>query len=261
MVELRFVSLNVMGMELWKTHCDAAIEELQELEADIICLQEVGNGHRCSKIDHVCMLAENLGYDYKCTAPYSNKTEGINAFTNGLAVLSKYPFECLQVIPLPVHEQDTPRIALLFSISIGRHKIHAINLHLSWKPEDYLLRIKQVDHLLAHLKALDWLNQNTHLIAAGDFNAMEDEYCIKTMNANFIDCYRRIYGENKGFTWLRSNQLQCAVHQDLPDRRVDYIWCTKNFEVRQAQILLDEPAKQVSDHFALCVDLALMPHR
>jgi endonuclease/exonuclease/phosphatase family metal-dependent hydrolase len=260
MLELRLLSFNVMGMELWQSHCDLAVEELRELDVDIMFLQELGGDLKSTPSAQVCILAENLGFDYKCTVPYSNKAAGPKVFAKGLAVLSKYPFDFIQIIPLPVHKDDSSRIALLFSVSIGRHKIHCINLHLSWRPEDYLLRMKQVDHLMSHLKILDWLNQSMYLIIAGDFNATEDEYCIKAMDAHFIDCYQRIYGERKGFTWLRSNQMHCAVHQNLPDRRVDYIWCTKNFEIRQAHILLDEPCKQVSDHFALSVDLAL-PHR
>ncbi|TCP59553.1 endonuclease/exonuclease/phosphatase family metal-dependent hydrolase [Tumebacillus sp. BK434] len=139
---------------------ERTIDELKELEADIIGLQEVERySPRSGLKDQAKQIGERLGLEYRFAPALK-----IGPFEYGNLLLSRYPIEALKVIPLPSGREE--RAALLATLNIHGRQVAVAVTHLGLNHEE---RIGHVNILQQEFAAV-----GLPLIVIGDFNTTPD---------------------------------------------------------------------------------------
>ena len=145
------------------TDLDKIIEELQPLDLDIICLQEVDkHSLRSNNMDMVKEIADGLGMDYY----YFYKSMWLLDGHYGLGIISKYPIQEVSSQELPTKLFSEPRILAKAKIAVNDKIINVYNTHLTWNSWNY------------HSGQIDYIKRNMereNVILMGDFNAYWDE--------------------------------------------------------------------------------------
>jgi endonuclease/exonuclease/phosphatase family metal-dependent hydrolase len=102
----------------------------------------------------------------------------------------------------------------------------------------------------------EWTNPVARALLVGDFNATEQEPAIHLANERLKDAFRAVRNDDPGYTWVRSNPMN-GDWRNMPDRRLDYIFCPRDVKVLRAELLFNgsDGAKYASDHFGLLADL------
>jgi endonuclease/exonuclease/phosphatase family metal-dependent hydrolase len=109
--------------------------------------------------------------------------------------------------------------------------------------------------VLDEFSAADWVNPKSRAVLMGDFNATEDEPAIELASERLQDAFRACHASDPGYTWLRTNPLNRGW-KNMPDRRLDYIFCPKGAKVRRAGVILDKGAPSfASDHYGVFAEL------
>jgi endonuclease/exonuclease/phosphatase family metal-dependent hydrolase len=125
--ELRVVNYNVHMISARKL-ADALREDPEVAGADVIALEEV-ESHPKEGESRACLAAKEL--DLHCAfAPGYGLDDG---GAHGVALLSRYPLEDLQVIELPyhnVHYNSARRVALAATIEVGAVPVRVYAVHL-----------------------------------------------------------------------------------------------------------------------------------
>jgi len=152
---LRVVTFNVeMGGGL--DGLAAAIEADPELaRAGLFLLQEE-EAYPEEGTVRASRLANGLGAGWYYL-PARTKGTG----THGLAIVSRYPIENVEVMDLPASSSGHPRIAVSADVIVGTARLHVVNIHL-----DSTLNIR--DRILQLRPAV--LDLETPVLVGGDFN-------------------------------------------------------------------------------------------
>ena len=157
---LRIASFNCWGIPLvaerWRARCSRIPTELEKLNLDVICLQEVWvEGDRT-------LIANAMAK----THPHAARAKG------GLLTLSRWPIVSQHGETFPLHE------SLSFAERLGAKgfqdlqlltpagPLRVINTHLTYAPGENPARTMQLGVLLNYIKRYD----GEALVVAGDFN-------------------------------------------------------------------------------------------
>ena len=142
---------------------DTVAEAIREVSPDIIGLEEVDvNCERSGFVDEPKELSRLAGYPYYAFSKAINLGDG----EYGTAILSRYPIESFEVIPLESGNGEDRTLGHAV-ISIANQKVDVFVTHLSF--EDRSLRIEQMDTIS------DNLGNSKHYILLGDFNSFDLE--------------------------------------------------------------------------------------
>lgn len=229
---------------------------ITKLEPDVICLQEFNTA---SGADNIALFKEQYWYHY-FSKDYQRST---GSYQSGCIIFSKFPIIDSGRIAYPVAES-----LIYVDIVKNGDTIRVYTTHLQsfkFKKEDYsdLEKIKgQDDEGLAASKSIlrkmklafsrrgiqanmvkEALDKSPHpSVICGDFNDVPNSYAYFHIKGNREDVFLK-----KGFGIGRTfNAL-------APTLRIDYILPTKQFEVKQFD-MVDEG---LSDHIMLVTDLLL----
>ncbi len=154
-------SLNLAGQP---DIADALIEWTHGRKIDILLLQEVGH----SSLDggaFVAAVSGRLGF-HSAYAP-ANRMGATH--TQGLAIISRYPLEGVEVLPLAYHQlrfRSRCRIAVLATTTIADGALELGNVHLDTRINSK----ERVAQLTPVLDALD--GSSAAQLIGGDFNTM-----------------------------------------------------------------------------------------
>ncbi|MCM8795060.1 MAG: endonuclease/exonuclease/phosphatase family protein [Candidatus Omnitrophica bacterium] len=202
---LKIVTFNTWGAYGPAERQPVLLEAIQELDADILCLQEVTD----------TSLFENLRYPACLHAPVS-----------WLAILSRLPVlryrhELYKTVsPL----EGTPRGILLAEIQAGPSSFWIATTHLAWKAEDEPSRTAQTKELLDLVAPF-----RDRVLLSGDFNAPAGERPVREiLQAGFSDLYSQFHPLDPGITWDNRNPFIQSHSVRFPDRRIDYLFLHKN---------------------------------
>lgn len=256
--QIRCVTFNLKGLsaDWFGQRMDAAVEGLLAVNPDVVCLQEATVRYLPDAYDQASELGKRIGLPYVAFCPYGNPIEIMSFEQGGVATLSRWPFQSVRFRRLPPgHEQPfDSRVALITTLALLNEPVHIVNTHLSWRPEESYIRLVQGGLILDVLMKLGYLAKGSRTILAGDFNSIEKEPCIQHSLEYLKDAYRERNKEDLGHTVSGANPL--TADWDFPDRRLDYIFCSKDAKVKAAKVILDEPSPVYpSDHFGVMVDL------
>jgi endonuclease/exonuclease/phosphatase family metal-dependent hydrolase len=239
---------------------------LRELDADVICLQEVyGNRQGASDADRLGTL---LGLHAIHTSSDTTVEESL-----GNALLSRWPIQTRGEQALPDSRGPTGhRKALWAVLSAPFGSLPVISTHLAHRFDESSVRqlqVRAVAALAAGLRPPDNADAPPVLLC-GDLNAVPDSDELRLITGRsatavpglvFNDCWPQVR-DDSGNTWVRRNPH--LAESLWPERRLDYVFVSWPRPAPlgnpvQAFLVGDGPVNGTwpSDHLGVGVDLRL----
>jgi endonuclease/exonuclease/phosphatase family metal-dependent hydrolase len=269
---LRFVTFNLLhgGIFSELTGNDAALEErlavavasLRDLDADVIALQEASTGRQ--RGDVAGRLAAALGYRHvqaiAAIRPLGSEhlrrmVAAILGFSEGPAILSRYPITRWQALRLPPCENGYDARVLLFAeVETPAGPLAVFSAHTSGN----VCQTRAVANLVrARIGPRP-------AVLMGDFNATatSPEVRVLTEDAGFVDVFARGNPTAAGFTGGQN----VASGRATASRRIDYVFLVpgarSDARVVGSRVVLDQPggpdrARWASDHYGVLAEIAL----
>ncbi len=192
---------------------DAICRVIKQSEADVVALQEVDVlTNRSGKIDEAKSIAAKLGMNY-----HFFKAINHDGGDYGLAILSKFPVQHPENIPLPQVEKAEGRTLALLQVKVKNRWIYIANTHLDASRSDKN-RVEQIKFILDKTSGLD-----LPVILCGDLNSTPTSETIRILDTQF----KRTCTDN----------CEPTSPQGNPRRTIDYIatknipWTQKNIKV------------------------------
>jgi endonuclease/exonuclease/phosphatase family metal-dependent hydrolase len=259
-MRVRCITLNLEGLEhdWFGTRFEVVTAGLRKYRPDIVCFQESTVCYSSGIYNQAQAIGEAAGLDSVAFTPYGNPTEIMSPNQGGIAVISRWPIRATRNRRLPTAHDSPPdaRVALLVTFQTPTGTLDIVNTHLSWQPTEGPLRLTQLGMVIDEFSSNEWTDPDSRALLVGDFNATEQEPAIHLANERLNDVFRTLHKNEPGYTWIGSNPLN-RTWKNMPDRRLDYIFCPRNVHVRRAQIIFDgsNGSKCASDHFGLLADL------
>lgn len=190
---------------------DAICRVIQQSDADIVALQEVDVlTNRSGKIDEAKIIAEKLSMNYQFFKAIDH-----DGGDYGLAILSKFPVQNPENIPLPQVEEAENRTLALLQVKVKDTWICIANTHLDASRSDKN-RLVQMQFIVDRMAKTD-----IPVILCGDLNTVPTSEVIQILD--------------KQFKRTCVNDCLPTSPQGNPRRTIDYI-ATKNFSWPQKSI-------------------------
>lgn len=214
---------------------------IRDSGADIVGLQEVDRhwGERSDFQDEARWLGERLHMHvvFAANVDEDPPRPGEPRRQYGTAILSRYPILDWQNTLLPKFEGSEQRGLLVATVLAQGRTVRFANTHLQFDDAaEREVQAKAVVELLAE--------QDLPTVLTGDLNATPGTGTIGVLTAMLRDSWAEIgSGPEAGFTFPA----------DVPDRRIDYVLASGEWDLRRAEVL----AVEASDHRPYVVDLAL----
>jgi endonuclease/exonuclease/phosphatase family metal-dependent hydrolase len=237
--------------------------ELARLHPDVVALQEASVGRR--RGDVAARLAERLGMHY-VHAPATDRVfpvrflgrlaVGIVGFSEGPAILSRFPIVDAQTIELPRcrHWYD-PRVVLAATVQTPQGDLHVYSTHTT--RDD--CQLERVGGIVAERR------NGLPSLLMGDLNTGEKMVAIDALRASgFVDAFRTANPDAFGATVWQPIDSPAA----LASRRVDYILLLPGRDVRAhiaaSRVVLSTPRRAddgsalwPSDHYGVLATIDL----
>ena len=213
------------------------VHVLRELDADVVCLQEVDQGVRRSNFDcQATRLSKELGYEHAALGLNVKVQRG----AYGNLTLSRYPLEDVHNVDLTIPPKKR-RSGLVTRVRHGPKEGWLLaNVHLGLL---HLERRVQVRRLLQHL--FEGARERQPLVIAGDWNEWGRGLVRSVM-------------KEWRFHIARSDQRP-RDHRTWPSRRpvvaLDKILYRDPVRCHHVVCVLDEVTRVASDHLPLMVEL------
>lgn len=288
---LRVVQLNVDSAvgPRWPERRHEIVTWLNELNPDVACFQEIWQDDRHANTGG--WIAEHAADDWwwefgGFALPDPNAFGADPSVLFGSAILSRWPLEAVELMCLPVSNEDAVpiyptsrppvplglRFELLHARTAG---IDVYSAHLQPQPQAAYHRLRQVLFIDDAIRRTCDPTSSMPPILCGDFNAepASDEIRYLTGNAvidgrstYFHDAWAVIH-DRGGVTQDPANDLYAPLNQ--PPTRIDYVFVGDTFlraggagRVMTAALAFDtrKTGTFASDHYGLSVDIA-WPYR
>jgi endonuclease/exonuclease/phosphatase family metal-dependent hydrolase len=284
---LRVVQLNVDSLvgPRWPERRQEIVTWLDELNADVVCLQEIWQDNRHPNTggwiaEHA---ADDWFWQFGGFAPPAPEAVGADpSLRFGSAILSRWPLETVELMCLPVgHDERVPShliarppalppgmpFELLHVRTAG---IDVYSTHLQPMAAQAYHRVRQVLFIDDAIGRTCDPSSSMPPILCGDFNAEPTSDEIRFLTANavidgrstyFQDAWAVLY-DRGGVTWDPANDL--AAGSNEPPRRVDYVFVGESSlrpdgagRVMSASLAFDErrTGTFASDHYGLSVEI------
>ena len=196
---------------------DLFADTIRCFDPDIVGLNEVrGEGTHPAYTAQAQILAEKLGYHYHFYPALEIGGYGLY----GNAILSKYPIKNAQIIPIPDPVRkpegkfyETRCVAKAeFDLGAG---LTVLVTHFGLNPDEQENAVKTVVSQLKKEKC----------ILMGDFNVRPDHSVLDAIREEMKD------------TASCFDAAKLSYPSDVPDRKIDYIFVSRDVEVESADIL------------------------
>jgi endonuclease/exonuclease/phosphatase family metal-dependent hydrolase len=143
------------------------IEDLRNLSAGVIALQEVERGvHRSKAVDQAATVAEALGMQAVFASSFK-----VDKGEHGIAILSRWPIVPADTLRLPQSTGRWPRVALLARIEAPQGPFLLACLHLTrpfgWPVSGTRSRLAQIATVLDRVR-----QESIPVVLAGDLNCL-----------------------------------------------------------------------------------------
>lgn len=233
--------MKVVTWNIWKgKYLDKVIDQLADLDADIIGLQEVKAYQKDSQNINIGeVIAKKLGYHFIYCKSFTTDRH-YPSFDQGNAMLSRLPIHsshCHFLSTMDDYKGDSatePRTAVEVEISINGQIVSIFNTHLGYAPDltDTPLQMQQIHNLLD-------ITSQKNSIVIGDFNVPPTSSLIQAMESTFTNTDK-------------DGSLPTRIEENN-EGHIDYIFVPKDMAFSHFQIH-DTTA---SDHRPLSVELKL----
>ena len=178
-------------------------DAIKEISPDIIGLQEVDvNCERSGFIDEPAQLASLAGYPYHAFS----KAISLGSGEYGTAILSRYPIESFEVIPLDSGNTESRSLGHAV-MHVEGTKLDVFVTHLSY--EDRSLRISQMKTIAGLLK------DSEHYALMGDLNSFNIEDIRYLEGAYYVNRPDRQYATFRRFNVSPDNIVVSSSFTEL----------------------------------------------
>ena len=284
---LRIVQLNINSLvgPRWPERRQEIVAWLDELQADVVCLQEVWEDQRHPNTagwitEHV---VGTWYWEFGGFAPPDPGAVGADpSLRFGCAILSRWPFDAVEVSDLPVGRADggpahvtlwppaLPR-GMSFALLHGRTAgVDVYSTHLQPLPAQAAHRVRQVLFIDDAIGRTSDPSASMPPILCGDFNAQPESDEIRFLTSNAVIDGRSTYfqdawvavNEHRGMTVDLENDLYLEFNE--PPKRIDYVFvgdaCLRPDaagRVLRASLAFNSKRTGTfaSDHYGLSVDI------
>ena len=245
----------------WKRRAEAIARTLEELRADVVCLQEVW---REGDQDQAALLAERLGMEYAYAVDRTQ--DGVD---QGIALLSRWRLTEVDHRALPVPPEINHRTVALRAVVEGpRGRMLLSTTHLIPYPSRSRHREAQVRELVRFIA--EGKRDPALTVLCGDFNAAPQSDEIRLLTGlrppakpgwTFLDAWETAGDGSPGYTVTKANPNAAPLL--LPDLRWDYIFVQwpsgrggVGHPVHAAVVGADPKGELVpSDHFGVLAEV------
>lgn len=244
---------------------------LRRAQPDIVGLQEVW----CRDGLHLAgQLAAELGFHTAWAAaddPSHWHGRGHDDYGIGNAILSRWPFDSVDTIPLPPGDEPNESrfaISAVVETPYGRQRVTNVHLNAGWWQNE--LRREQLRHLITWLA--DTEGEDLPMALVGDFNAGPDFDEMRPLTNRaapydprlaLVDSWECINPQDPGYTWDRSNPNRPSGEASY---RIDYVFVGQDRaddvgRVRSSERLGTHPVEGVvaSDHLGVVTEIQATP--
>lgn len=277
MKSVRIVTLNCWseGREPSEKRWPLLAAELQALDPDVVCLQEVFRRPKAQ------MLQKALGFRLLVDGSKHSGLVLISHLKKSGSGFMKYQMRS------PTENYD--RHALWVRLKVGKSDWDFFVTHLSWKLPESEIRQHQIAEIW------DWMDQKNGgerpCVLTGDMNAtpysdemkflaghqwlyLSREGRARMMKAHqpFLDSFAEFHrsrGKSKSSrepaswnTWSYKNSY--TLRAGLPERRIDYLWfrsaqMSPKLSVKSSKICFNQSRSQIfpSDHFGVVTEIVI----
>jgi exodeoxyribonuclease-3 len=259
---LRIATWNVNSIRQRLPHLLAYLKEVQP---DVLCLQEI----KCLDEQFPRMEVEELGYNIE--------THGQKAF-NGVAILSKRPFEVARGLPGDENDSQSRYVEAVIPTADGVVRVASIYLPNGNPPgsDKYPYKLDFMARLIRHAQRLTRYEEP--LVLAGDFNVIpeprdaarpelwtSDALFLPETRAKFrellalglIDALRATTDDGGLYTFW---DYQAGAWQKNNGIRIDHLLLSPQAADRLQSVAIDKEMRgrdKASDHTPVRVELAL----
>ena len=244
----------------WRDRHEAITATLAELEADIVCCQEIWAER--DGPNQADLLGDALGMNVAHHPRFGRR--GLS-FSN--ALLARESIIESGSHSLAVGDQSGHRTAVVARIARGEGEMTVICAHLEHRFQLSEIRQGQVA-TLCELAAPHHDPDGFPVVLAGDFNAVPTSEEIRLLTGErpppvpelvWSDAWAQA-GDGPGFTW--SGQNPYLSQAMWPNRRIDYVFVSTprpvpTGNIKSIRLVGTEPVDGVvgSDHYGLVTDL------
>lgn len=204
-------------------------ELITNLQADIVCLNEVDKGVTRTKGRD---LTSELAALTRMTGIFSNNYH-YQGGEYGNAILSRYPVIGATNTHFKMLRPGEQRGILQARIDFGGREVVFMATHIDYRP-DNTERLMNVDEIFGLLPRY----AGKTVIVAGDFNDTPGKAVHMKMKERFRDAWEEA-GKGDGFT----------IPVKKANKRIDYIWLEKSAALTVKEITV--PYTEASDHLPL----------
>jgi len=255
MAEMTVATLNIFNRAgEWGLRAPLLIEQFERLAPDVIGLQEIDlvldQGMWISRQVNIRM-GQRPHYRIKHAANPDTR-----ASYHGIATMSRLPFEEHEILDLMTFERVAQRFVFRCGGADGAPFVF-VNTHLHHPVEAQQERVEQIERMFA------WLDRDTRGLPAvivGDFNAYAEppEPAVTMMKQRYRSAHEAVHGREPEKTWT----TPVNTYDDSPHGTLDYIWVSKEWDVKDAGLAFDKPAAYdanlyPSDHLGLFARVGL----
>ena len=209
----------------WEARQGPIADELAQLDADVVCLQEVWAE---GDTDQAVVLAEHVGHHMARSTDSDGQPHRF-----GNAVISRWPVLESFTKALPGFDGDPSHRSALFcriEVPEAAHPWWVVTTHLEWRYAASRLRQTQLQSIVDEAALLRSVDGDTIVIIAGDFNSVADSDEIRRLTGLsepydpslvFTDAWSAVSDE-PGHTWTRDNPH--SANAQWPRRRLDGVF-------------------------------------
>lgn len=241
--ELSVVTLNLWHDQRdWPARQRMIVAGLRDLDADVICLQEVLQHETLP--NQAATLAESLGCRFHFV---SVDPEGAPR-RYGNAILTRHPI--VRAAGRFLKPLDDYRVVAHARIEVRGREVDVYDTHLHHTPAGGAIRAEQIRDLLAFV---DSTRGGGALVLAGDFNAELGSHEMRPLEARFADAFAATHRGVRGAAAATMN----PALGNAP-RGIDHVFVPRGGPERlvpsSARILFREPGPGkvwASDHFGV----------
>ncbi len=224
------------------TRTPGLVRHIEELGADVVCLQEVEPAVFTAVRDRL----GPLGYDARYARKGAGKPDGCATFVRR-EVFAVRRVRSLYYADGRGGKPDSGHVALVLALEGGGRRLGLANTHLKWEaagtPPEARWGYREVAQLLAER---DVLGPGCHgWIVCGDFNATPDSAEVRALEGAGFD--HAFVGRAGAYTATANRRA----------KQIDYLFHTRNLRAQPGDVPAigdDTPlpsAEQPSDHLAI----------
>ena len=208
---------------------DRTIAAIERLHCDICGLQEV------RKTDEDAVAPIEIAGKRLGMKPFFAQTLARPGFIYGIGLLSKIPYEVVEVVKLRVPEGQEPRSAIFAKVTLPNGSFYLVNTHISANNDAG--RKMQMEHILETIREKGY----TPVLLIGDMNSHFGSETMKLLHND----------------WMIFGDATLTAPAEKPRWRFDYIAGYPKDAFRGANYrVIDDPTS--SDHRPVVMELELV---